>query len=173
MAQHRPESTREILTQARVVKRRGQQRGKEPRYNVDLPAHMAECDANYVRLLRIFPAVRDNPLQAITLPLAGYESQVEFTVLEKGPYTTLLGIQVKASERWAHFAAALNMTVRMYHDAQSAEVVSYQNQRRFHGKYDYPNRNMRQRDEKAQINRFLSEFLQLCLDHGAATDPIF
>lgn len=173
MAQHRPETTREILTQARVVEGKTTARRRKPQYSVDLPAHMAECDANYVRLLRIFPQVRDTDLQAISLPLAGYESEVEFTVAEKGPYTTLLRIEVKASARWAHFATAMNMSVRMYHDAQSAEVVSYQNQRRFHGKYDYPNRGMRQRDEKAQINRFLSEFLQLCLEHGAAIDPIF
>jgi len=133
---------------------------------------MAECDANYARLLRIFPTLRDQNQQAIALPLASFDAQVTFEVLEKGPYTTLLKIDVVSEQKWLELAAAPAMTVRVYHDAQSAEVVSYQAQNRFHGVYDYPNTRMRQRDEKVQINRFLSEFLTLCLEHGASTQPI-
>ena len=62
--------------------------------------------------------------------------------------------------------------VTIYHDARSAEVVSYQAQNRFHGSYEYPNSRMRQRDEKVQLNRFLSEFLTLCLEHGASSQPV-
>ena len=60
--------------------------------------------------------------------------------------------------------------IRVYHDAKSAEVIEFQNQRRFQAIYDYPNAKMRQRNEKAQINRFLSEFLAQCLNHGVAMD---
>jgi len=64
----------------------------------------------------------------------------------------------------------LELTVRLYHDAKSAEVIEVQKQRRFDAVYDYPNEKMRQRDEKTQINRFLSEFLSMCLTHGVANE---
>ena len=59
------------------------------------------------------------------------------------------------------------MRIRMYHDAKSAEVVEYQHQNRFHGSYEVPNRRMRQRDEKAQLNQF-REYLRYCLAVGGA-----
>ena len=65
------------------------------------------------------------------------------------------------------------LTVRLYHDARSAEVVEYQRARHFNAVYDYPNRDMRQPDEKAQVNRFLGEFLSVCLKHGVAVkEPV-
>jgi len=172
----RPETQADILSRSKVLTsaqlRRAQQRKAEGRYTVDLPAHMAECDANYVRLLRLFPDLRESDRQLINLPLNAMDAEVMFEVLEKGPYTTLLQIDVKTSQKWLDLAAAPSMTVRVYHDAKSAEVVSYQTQNRFHGNYEYPNTRMRQRDEKVQLNRFLSEFLTLCLEHGASSQPI-
>ncbi len=162
-------SRRVALDERALKRRRGQSRD---RYSVDLKSHMAECDANYHRLMRLFPDLRERGDRVIALPLAGFATDVEFTVLEKGPYTTLLRIVVTAEERWAQLATDVKLTVRVYHDAHSAEVVSYQNQKRFHGVYEYPNRNMRQRDEKVQINRFLSEFLDICLAHGATDQPV-
>jgi uncharacterized protein YqiB (DUF1249 family) len=37
------------------------------------------------------------------------------------------------------------------------------------GRYDYPNPNMYQRDEKIQQNRYLAEILELCLAEGRLT----
>jgi uncharacterized protein YqiB (DUF1249 family) len=62
------------------------------------------------------------------------------------------------------------MRIRMYHDAKSAEVVEYQHQNRFLGSYEIPNRRMRQRDEKVQLNQFLGEYLRYCLAVGGAMD---
>lgn len=154
-----------------------QAQGKH-RYSVDLKSHMAECDANYHRLRKLVPilrkaeSIKPDAQSSFALPLAGFSNDVVFTVLDRGPYTTLLEINVDGSTVWANLATGLTMTVRVYHDAQSAEVVSYQNQQRFHGKYEYPNRRMRQRDEKVQLNRFLSEFLNLCLEHGTCHQTV-
>ena len=60
----------------------------------------------------------------------------------------------------------------LYHDTKSAEVVAYQHQSRFHGAYEYPNRRMRARDEKEQLNRFLGEYLALCLAVGMSADTL-
>ncbi len=176
MSEKRPETDADILSRSKVLTGAqlacAQRLQQSRRYSVDLPAHMAECDANYVRLMRMFPDLREKDKQHINLPLTGLDAVVVFDVLEKGPYTTLLKIDVSSEQKWLEMAAAPAMTVRVYHDAQSAEVVSYQAQNRFHGAYEYPNTRMRQRDEKVQINRFLGEFLSLCLSHGASTTPI-
>ena len=133
---------------------------------------MAECDANYHRLMSLFPTLRESEVQQIALLLDHLNAKVVFEVLERGPYTTLVKIDLDSESQWLDMAAAPAMTVRVYHDAKSAEVVSYQRQNRFHGAYEYPNTRMRQRDEKVQINRFLGEFLTLCLEHGASTQTI-
>ncbi|EMP84373.1 hypothetical protein VC116063_002770 [Vibrio cholerae O1 str. 116063] len=39
-------------------------------------------------------------------------------------------------------------------------------------RYDYPNENMVQPDEKAQLNRFLGDWLTFCLKHGISRSPI-
>jgi hypothetical protein len=49
-------------------------------------------------------------------------------------------------------------------------VVAYQHQSRFHGAYEYPNKRMRARDEKEQLNRFLGEYLSLCLAVGMSPE---
>ncbi len=174
MSDKRPETSADIVTRSKAVSNEelgafGRKRGRD--YSVDLPGHMAECDANYVRLLRLFPDLRDSTRTSFAISLPNVQAKVEFKVLEKGPYTTLLKICFADQDKWSGLAAP-DMEVRIYHDAQSAEVVAYQSQRTFHGKYAYPNRRMRQRDEKVQINRFLSEFLTLCLAHGVSDQPV-
>jgi len=169
----RPETDVEILSRAKMMTQKEIALGaKARRYTVDLPAHMAECDANYVRLLRIFPDLRQKDEQRINLSLSGSDGVVVFEVLEKGRYTTLLKIEFSSDLSGLALAATPEMMVRVYHDARSAEVVSYQSQNRFHGVYEYPNTRMRQRDEKVQVNRLLSEFLSVCLAHGASTGVI-
>lgn len=176
LSEKRPETEADILSRSKLLTSAQLNRvptlAKSRRYTVDLPAHMAECDANYHRLMRLFPNLRDIDEHCIGLPMLAMSAEVSFLVLEKGPYTTLLQLDVTSDEKWMQLATAPSMTVRVYHDAKSAEVVSYQTQNRFHGNYEYPNTRMRQRDEKVQINRFLGEFLTLCLEHGASTTPI-
>lgn len=49
--------------------------------------------------------------------------------------------------------------LRVYHDAQLAEVLSGQRFSRFLPVYPYPNQAMLQRDEKYQANQFVAELL--------------
>ncbi len=193
MSEKRPETTADIVSRSTPVSQAQLRRGQRNRYSVDLSAHMAECDANYHKLIRLFPQLREQAEMDITLPFIrifgehadreenpgaeadkqdAAEPGVLFEVVEKGPYTTLLRVCVRSPSGWMTLAAAPDMTIRVYHDAQSAEVVSYHNHNRFHGVYEYPNTRMRQRDEKVQVNRFLGEFLNLCLEHGASSQPI-
>ena len=139
---------------------------RRSRYTIDLPKHMAECDANYLRLKKLFPAMREAEETVFALS-APNGPRVRIQVLERSPYTSLLRLVQEQDDAWS---ADPSMKVRLYHDARSAEVVEFQNERRFEAVYDYPNRQMRQKDEKAQINRFLGEYLAHCLRHGVSLD---
>ncbi len=65
----------------------------------------------------------------------------------------------------AHFSSP-EMIIRVYHDAKTAEVTSYQNHRYFKAVYPVPNPFMYQCDEKEQLNLFLAEWLNLCINEG-------
>lgn len=174
MSEKRPETDADIITRSQIVSgrvlgHRDQRKANESRYSLDLPAHMAECDANFLRLMKLFPDMQENDEQTFALHFGGYEAEVVLRVVERGPYTTLLNLRQEPEVSWG---GTPSIQIRVYHDAKSAEVAEIQNQNRFYGVYEYPNARMRQRDEKAQINRFLGEFLTLCLEHGASTDPL-
>lgn len=171
-------------------------------YSIDLIKQMAECDANYIRLLKLVPqlrAYRDQSFEdlyelfpedfdsdvAETIDtedpqklLEGLQSQfciadlgdsegkltVQITILEAFKYTTTLEIvQLPEFKQWM---TNPSMLVRVYHDANTAEVVSYQGHRNLKPRYHQPNPRMYQPDEKMQVNRFLGEWLSHCLDVG-------
>ncbi|MEM6302578.1 MAG: DUF1249 domain-containing protein [Pseudomonadota bacterium] len=142
-------------------------RGK--RYTVDLRSLHALCDANYARLLRLFPDYETSNGHQFSLPLA----QVQIDVLERTRYTTLFRLR---SYRPAHgeqsgseqtqWLEPLNIEARAYHDASMLEVVNFQQGGRTEGRYDYPNAAMHQQDEKIQQNAFVAEWLSHCLHYG-------
>ncbi|MFM7120601.1 MAG: DUF1249 domain-containing protein [Gammaproteobacteria bacterium] len=140
------------------------------RYRVDLPLQIAEYDANYLRLWRLFPRLREDDTRMFELPQGAQQTLVIFTVIERGPYTTLVELRQSPGTPWLEepWLIEPRMRVRLYHDARSAEVVEFQGVRQFRPRYDYPNARMHQPDEKAQVNRFLSEFLAVCLAEGTA-----
>lgn len=150
-------------------------------YSVDLIRQMAECDANYIRLLKLIPELRTYRSNAVCEAeldvehkLAEFviaddydgqgETVVEVRLVETFKYTTTLAIsQRPAAGKWL---TNPTMQVRIYHDACTAEVTSYQNHRNFKPHYTQPNPHMYQRDEKIQVNRFLGEWLTHCLRAG-------
>jgi len=58
------------------------------------------------------------------------------------------------------------LTVRVYHDAAMAEVISCYRERHIAAVNDYPNRFMHHPDEKVQVNSFLADWLDYCLRFG-------
>lgn len=130
---------------------------------------MAECDANYLRMLKLFPGLREEDASVFGVLIGDHALRVEIRVVERSPYTTLVEIEQLPRTRWN---ARPRMLVRLYHDARSAEVVECHGARHFRAVYEYPNRHMHLPDEKAQVNRFLTEFLSLCLRHGVAVTEL-
>lgn len=146
------------------------------RYQVDLSALMAVCETNYWRLrkllLPVFPQFRPGAEFYFTIPVAGENSEryLLLRVLERCAYTTTLEfVEVGAAgdlleeRRWG---LSPQLTVRIYHDAKTSEVIAFQGQRHFLGRYEYPNPLMRQRDEKLQLNHLLADWLNHCLHYG-------
>ena len=89
---------------------------------------------------------------------------VEIKILEAFKYTTTLEIIQKPElKRWM---TNPSMLVRVYHDANTAEVVSYQGHRNLKPRYSMPNPKMYHADEKMQVNEFLGEWLTHCLSVG-------
>mgnify|MGYP005726910905 CR=1 FL=1 len=153
-------------------------RMKNGRYNIDLCAHMAECDATYLRLIKLMPALHSDDERVIGIGIGEGGRTVRFEVVERSRYTSVVAIEVEGESDHARSETTdnprhlgpMSIRVRLYHDARSAEVIEMQKQRRFEPVYDYPNPKMRARDEKAQVNRYLSEFLANCLSHGVSRE---
>lgn len=140
---------------------------RRTRYKVDLKGFMANCEANYRRLAKLFPdmTVQDER----RLGVSGREPvEVVFKVRERSAHTTLVTLQQRepGRSRWLRLP---QLAIRVYHDAQLAEVVGCDGERNVWPRQDYPNRRMLQSDEKAQWNRFLGEWLGTCLAMGFVT----
>jgi len=138
------------------------------RYAVDLPALHAECDANYARLMRLMPV--DGDVRTVAITDREPALTLRLTVRERAPYTTTLLIE--EVEQRSEFVSPLMLEVRLYHDANTAEVIGYQNEAQFWPRYRYPNSRMRVPDEKRQINALLAEVLAAALANGRSHAPL-
>ena len=160
---------------------------KVKRYNIDLGRHLTVCDGNYLRLTKLMPNLGRHAQDAgfpgdrrtFRVLVGGASPAVVIEVVECSRYTTVVALSQRAVAPDASDSRMdlrvesrmdLRVKVRLYHDARSAEVIEFQGRRRFESAYAYPNREMRQPDEKAQVNRFLAEFLNVCLQHGVAAE---
>ncbi|WP_339618180.1 DUF1249 domain-containing protein [uncultured Gilvimarinus sp.] len=144
---------------------------KKDRYKVNFPLQMAQCEANYLLLSKLTPelAVRDAWQFAVERAGKSWEMRIEVT--ERMRYTTTVRV-ARQDERDSSWLQLPQLTVRLYHDAQLAEVLAWEGHRRLQVRYSYPNRDMYQADEKAQFNRFLGEWLTHCLQHGHSLHDI-
>ncbi len=134
------------------------------RYVPDIREFGCLCEANYRRIVLLFPVLRAGPPWRLDLGCsARYLGQIEVNVEDHSRHTqTLLLRQTRAAGPWLNDP---RLKVRLYHDARMAEVIGIGSHEQFDGVNDYPNRRMHLPDEKLQINRFLAEWLQFCLRH--------
>jgi len=136
-------------------------------YTPNLSKLMSDCEINYHRLMRLLPEIDDLEewrfgVDANTEQL----KQVSIHIVERSKYTTTVAVaQESLLEDWV---PKPTLTVRLYHDAQMAEVLTFQRNRYIRQTYTYPNEKMFQPDEKAQLNVFLGEWLEFCLRSGRA-----
>lgn len=128
-------------------------------YRVDLSRFLALCARNYGHIQQWLPRGHSAGQQ---WQWQGVFGCLSVTLLENTPYTQVLEIKRYSA------LGALNssmqdplLLVRVYHDAQLAEVLTSRQICDLNPVYDYPNMHMYQRDEKYQVNAFLEDLLKI------------
>ncbi len=161
-----------------AVNTRYYERAVLPRYRIDLAAYMQTCDDNYGRLLKLVPALESDRStteqsgrqgsQYWEFEAGGTRTRTKMTIrvqlLERSKYTSTVAISI--SHGFPEWTPPPSMLVRLYHDAATAEPLSYQGHRQIPVRSPQPNADMYHQDEKRQINEFLAEWLRWCLDPG-------
>ena len=117
-------------------------------------------ERNFIALMKMLACAQINERAQVEFELAG--TYVTLTLQEQTRYTMLLDIHQRIPGKDSSLLPDLHFTVRVYVDAQLAEVVSYQGYQRLQARYDYPNRHMLYRDEKRQANLLLHDWLSTC-----------
>jgi len=127
---------------------------------------MRAFEMNYVRIMQLIPDLPESG-GAVLLSKNSEQGQIRIELIERSPYTSRLELvhQIPALQGWI---PDMRICVHAYHDAEVAEVVSYQSQKGFEARNAYPNPRMHHPHEKAELNRFLSEWLDHCLKQLAS-----
>ena len=136
------------------------------KYRPNLVGLMNLCETNYMLVLRL---LADKELAGEKREFFISESLAYcLEVKEVTRYTSLITIAQQTNHQNESIAKIMRpvMTIRLYHDARMVDVIDSQHIARVKPRYDYPNADMHQPDEKQQILIFLKEWLQLCLKQG-------
>lgn len=135
-------------------------------YHVDLSELMHLYDTNYIKLNALLPiGATIGEQRCYSVGKTIYHLKVAAVT----KYTTLVDIYQR--DEISVFPLP-QMSVRLYHDVKVAEVCAAQKMQCIQARYDYPNPQMMQRDEKFQRNQFLGEWLTFCLKNGLSKLPI-
>ena len=132
---------------------------------------MAACEANYYSLCKLMPGLNATDHFSLQLPGQG-DCHFHLRVEERTTYTLLVEIFQSEPGPEPGWVQMPRLKVRLYHDARLAEVVAFEGVRGVRPRNPYPNQYMHQPDEKAQWNRFLTDWLGIAIRHGySATIP--
>ncbi len=128
-----------------------------------MKSHKENCqklyEDNYRKLVTMLPDLAF--VEHVTLSSDDHMLTVAIDVIERTKYTVLLELNTFYK---GNIACILQpkMQLRMYHDAEVAEVVMVQGKRHIRPYYQYPNEAMYLPDEKKQCNKILFEVLSFC-----------
>ncbi|MFQ3198265.1 MAG: hypothetical protein ACI8R9_000542 [Paraglaciecola sp.] len=131
------------------------------KYIPHLPSMQRVCALNYVRLIKLLP---DCDTQDLVYCFAVNQVlNYQIKILECSRYTSTLEMS-QDSVIGPDFMRPV-VRIRLYHDAQLAEVTQCQHIGLLKPSYEYPNSRMYQKNEKEMVNLFLAEWLQFCLKY--------
>ena len=97
---------------------------KKPRYVPDLKHDLASCDANYIRFLRLFPSYATEDALSFGLEFGQATVEIRLQVTERCPYTTFVDIRVENEGAYLSSLLWPSLTVGLYHDLSTAEVLA-------------------------------------------------
>ena len=126
-----------------------QTRNKEP---------MWFFERNYIYLRELFPEIMD--LSSDTLVYRDNLKLVRINCLEVSRYTTLISLNLIFTR--CPQVPPVEMSIRLYHDAEVADVVTYQNISRLVAPY-FSTEKDTDKDHKRQANILLYELLSGCM----------
>lgn len=129
---------------------------------LDLFAHVSRCEANYARLRKLLQTPATGEFQTQLVEFAKGAGDLLFDHAKISRYTSSVMIRQTTTDELTN----LNLKIHIYHDTRAAEVVSYQHHTNFRVLEAKPLPPRTLRFEKIEMNRFLSELLDHCLDHG-------
>ncbi|TGG92928.1 DUF1249 domain-containing protein [Natronospirillum operosum] len=135
-------------------------------YVHELREQGAVCEGNFLRLrrlLRDFPEGLSLDYQVQAEPHV--DADIRLQVTERFRYTATVDIMLHQHHLPEPFARQ-TFRVRVYLDANTSEVMTLERVGSLQGVYNYPNPNMYHADERAQLNRWLSEWLRVLAEHG-------
>ncbi len=137
------------------------------KYQPDLRSFMAVSASNYAKFLKLTPNIEQHQgLGLVAEFVIDKQPNLEVSLLQASRYTQTLAFKQSS----AKLAMSRELCVRLYHDAQLAEVLSGLHDSMLPPVYKVPNSEMRQVDEKAQLNQFLGEWLNYCLENALLVD---
>ncbi|WP_223577420.1 DUF1249 domain-containing protein [Kangiella taiwanensis] len=131
------------------------------KYTPNLKEFMALCSSNYAKLSRIVNLVDIELEQSFSVHIDG-QPNLLISLKQRSEHTATYELLQESQ----NISLKRRYLVRMYHDAKVAEVLSGLNQGMLPPVFPYPNKQMKQPDEKIQLNRFLAEWLNFCLEFG-------
>ncbi len=114
-------------------------------------------ERNYMYLQEIFPEIIE--LSSDALVYRDKLKVVKLKCLEVSRYTTLISLNLTFTE--CPKITPVEMTIRLYHDAQVADVISYQNITRLVAPY-FSVEKEKNENHKRQANILLYELLSGC-----------
>lgn len=129
-------------------------------YQTTTPTGLYE--ANYRRLLRLVPELSELSVNdELFLAL----SKLTIGILEQYKYTSIISLSqsLQTHLKTLSHLSAIDMELRVCHDACLVEVIGYQGKSPIQSADIYPNKHMLQVDEKRQLNLFLKEVLENAL----------
>ncbi|GHB62982.1 hypothetical protein GCM10008107_10100 [Psychrosphaera saromensis] len=127
------------------------------KYVPNLQKMQAVCARNYALLLRLLPM--EYAQDASWDIKCDKHLEFQLKVIERSRYTDTLSI-IQLTSHLPKFMVS-EFEVRVYHDAQMAEVIGFQKHKRLRQNYPYPNAKLHHKDEKYQVNSLLKDWLNL------------
>jgi len=119
-------------------------------------------ERNYSYLRELFPEIIELSTDAIIY--RDNLKMIKITCLEVSRYTTLISLNLTFTE--CPQVPPVGMSIRLYHDAEVADVVTYQNITRLVAPY-FSTAKETDKDHKRQANMLLYELLSGCVKKRA------
>ncbi|MCY4045124.1 MAG: DUF1249 domain-containing protein [Cellvibrionales bacterium] len=139
---------------------------RKGRYKIDLVTYHRHCEMNYCRLMKLLP--RGEKIEQRIGVRFHQKTYLTLTITQQTKFTTFTTLTFNQGIDWLNSAFDL----RLYHDAKSCDVVSFQGHKNIwpaHSKVHSP---MYQPDERFQHQWFLADLLTYCIENGLSSDEI-